>query len=895
MKKTVLFVATMLAAAGSAQVAQAALETITWDGSTPPGDLSNVVITTNADEVIEKAGEDNFVNFVTVNGTGSVENVSLNITATNKTASAGKQLDALRTNAGSNVTWGGQTFGISLDTNFTGGGNDHEIGLALYGGTHTISADVANISVTSRSTEGKAVYGVVVSGGPVVNLTGRELTIRVESATVRTPADQYSEAIAVDLAKGTLTSSEGTTVRITGSTSGEAATTASTSGKANTYTGTTPLTGIKFEGGQANFQGDVFIDMSSVGGLVEGVKVTNHFYNSTEGNVWGSSAAHFNNLTITSSSQTGDAYGVASNYVKDDQQPLTDVLLGVSGTARITASSTSGNAYGLHLNGPADISFSGNLTVTATAGQGKAAYALYSEGTSLILNGPSVTLNGDVSVSGATLQFGGTTAVTNRLLRAAVSPLADGTPTNVTINGDTSVTGTNSEINLLNAVATFNGDVKTDSSADVTLQNSDVTVVDGTLTASTVTSSGGSSLYLSGGSKATISTLNSTGETVVKFDSTDNKATINSVTGTGGSITAEGSSVFNEQYGSAAEAAEAAASVVINSTGQTVAEKVVIDESESNGGYEAELDGNGHIDESTVVETLNTKTKRVGQTLSQNILAWRLEMNDLNKRLGELRDSEGNTGLWARVNAGTQRYKGSDNDFVMLQVGADTKVPAIWNTHVGAAFSYTKADLSYTGGDGDNEIYGLAGYASWLGDSGSFLDVIAKVAYLDSDSKIDGTQAKFDTMAYSLSAEIGHRFDVTNIVFVEPQMELSYGYVKGKTFDTKSATGIRTKTTIDGTDSLIGRVGFRAGLTSPEKKGNVYVRASVLREFQGDFTMTRGDGTYSVETKDTWFEYGVGGNYNISPTTQIYADVERNTGADLSEPWRFNIGARWSF
>ncbi len=873
MKKTVLFVATMLAAAGSAQVAQAALETITWDGSTPPDDLSNVEITTNADEVIAKAGKDNFVNFVTVNGTGSVENVSLDITATNETASAGRQLDALRTNDGSNVTWGGQTFDISLDTNFTGGGNDHEIGLALYGGTHTISADVANISVTSRSTEGKAVYGVVVSGGPVVNLTGRELTIHVESATVRTPADQFSEAIAVDLAKGTLTSSEGTTVRIKGSTSGEAATTASTSGKANTYTGTTPLTGIKFEGGQANFQGDVFIDMSSVGGLVEGVKVTNHFYNSTEGNVWGSSAAHFNNLTITSSSQTGDAYGVASNYVKDDQQPLTDVLLGVSGTARITASSTSGNAYGLHLNGPADISFSGNLTVTATAGQGKAAYALYSEGTSLILNGPSVTLNGDVSVSGATLQFGGTTAVTNRLLRAAVSPFADGTPTNVTIYGD----------------------VTAESGAGLSLQNTNLTVVDGELDADTVSSAGASSLYLSGTSSASISTLNSTGETVVKFDSTDNKATINSVTGTGGSITAEGSSVFNEQYGSAAEAAEAAASVVTNSSGQVLAKKVVIDESESNGGYEAALDENGDIKESTVVETLNTKTKRVGQTLSQNILAWRLEMNDLNKRLGELRDSEGNTGLWARVNAGTQRYKGSDNDFVMLQVGADTKVPAIWNTHVGAAFSYTKADLSYTGGDGDNEIYGLAGYASWLGDSGSFLDVIAKVAYLDSDSKIDGTQAKFDTMAYSLSAEIGHRFDVTNIVFVEPQMELSYGYVKGKTFDTKSATGIRTETTIDGTDSLIGRMGFRAGLTSPEKKGNVYVRASVLREFQGDFTMTRGDGTYSVETKDTWFEYGVGGNYNISPTTQIYADVERNTGADLSEPWRFNIGARWSF
>ena len=447
-----------------------------------------------------------------------------------------------------------------------------------------------------------------------------------------------------------------------------------------------------------------------------------------------------------------------------------------------------------------------------------------------------------------------------------------------------------------NAVANV-ASVTTETSDIVTLgEGSTLTVNDGKSSIGTLSSADGGTLYLTGTATASVNTLSAaSGDTMtVMFDNPENTTSINLVSGEG-TVTAEGSSVFNEQYGSAAEAAEAAASVVTNSSGHTVATKVVIDESESNGGYEAELDENGDIKESTVVETLNTKTKRVGQTLSQNILAWRLEMNDLNKRLGELRDSEGNTGLWARVNAGTQRYKGSDNDFVMLQVGADTKVPAIWNTHVGAAFSYTKADLSYTGGDGDNEIYGLAGYASWLGDSGSFLDVIAKVAYLDSDSKIDGTQAKFDTMAYSLSAEIGHRFDVTNIVFVEPQMELSYGYVKGKTFDTKSATGIRTETTIDGTDSLIGRMGFRAGLTSPEKKGNVYVRASVLREFQGDFTMTRGDGTYSVETKDTWFEYGVGGNYNISPTTQIYADVERNTGADLSEPWRFNIGARWSF
>lgn len=876
MKKTVLFVATMLAAAGAVQQAAAAVATIGWTGSTPP-DLSNVVVNATKSEITSD------FHAVAVNGgTGTAENVSVDVTATNPspTANQDKQIFGVYVSGASRADFGGETFDLDVSTNFVGSGNNQVSGLTVEGGTNTLSADVSNISVESTlAGNGKSVYGIAVgnSATATLALTGREVNIDVKSATVRPQANKYSEIAGIDLWQGHLTSSAGTTVKIVGSTSAEDASVA-TDSKGNNFYGTSVLTGIKFEGGKGDFAGDVEMDLDAVGGRVEGIKITNFFYNTSLGDQWGNSAGSFNNLKIDVASQTGDAFGVASTYNPNEAEDY-DVVLNVTGDATIEASSKSGKAYGIYLNGKAAATFSGNLTVTAAGPEAQSgaaeqnAYSIYVSDAVLVLNGPSVTLNGDVKVNSGSLQFGGTTAVTNRLSRASVMPFADGTPTNVTIYGD----------------------VTAESGAGLSLQNTNLTVVDGELDADTVSSAGASSLYLSGTSSASISTLNSTGETVVKFDSTDNKATINSVTGTGGSITAEGSSVFNEQYGSAAEAAEAAASVVTNSSGQVLAKKVVIDESESNGGYEAALDENGDIDESTVVETLNTKTKRVGQTLSQNILAWRLEMNDLNKRLGELRDSEGNTGLWARVNAGTQRYKGSDNDFVMLQVGADTKVPAIWNTHVGAAFSYTKADLSYTGGDGDNEIYGLAGYASWLGDSGSFLDVIAKVAYLDSDSKIDGTQAKFDTMAYSLSAEIGHRFDVTNVVFVEPQMELSYGYVKGKTFDTKSATGIRTETTIDGTDSLIGRMGFRAGLTSPEKKGNVYVRASVLREFQGDFTMTRGDGTYSVETKDTWFEYGVGGNYNISPTTQIYADVERNTGADLSEPWRFNVGARWAF
>lgn len=350
-----------------------------------------------------------------------------------------------------------------------------------------------------------------------------------------------------------------------------------------------------------------------------------------------------------------------------------------------------------------------------------------------------------------------------------------------------------------------------------------------------------------------------------------------------------GTSNFNDSF----ESSSAAMARLIEWSDNSVSDLTLAD-GESNNALTIKRNDKGEIIEKT--EVLNARTEQFGKSISEGLITWRLEMNDLNKRMGELRDSEGNAGVWARVNAGKQKFQGSKNNFTTFQMGADAKIPVIFNTHAGLAFSYTDSDLSYVSGSGDNNVYGLAAYASWLGDSGSFLDLIAKVARVESDTTVAGTHADYNTNAYSVSAEIGHRFTVTPLVFVEPQLELSYGHVAGKSFDTVNRlTQKAVSSRLDGYDSLVGRVGFRTGLSFPEKKGNVYVRASVLREFQGDVTLTRGEGTYELETDDTWFEYGIGGNYNFTPAIQLYADLERYSGAELSEPWRVNVGARWSF
>ena len=57
----------------------------------------------------------------------------------------------------------------------------------------------------------------------------------------------------------------------------------------------------------------------------------------------------------------------------------------------------------------------------------------------------------------------------------------------------------------------------------------------------------------------------------------------------------------------------------------------------------------------------------------------------------------------------------------------------------------------------------------------------------------------------------------------------------------------------------------------------------------------RAAGIYEIDGKDTWFEYGLGANFNISTNTYMWADVERTSGGVLDEDWRATVGVRYSW
>ena len=90
----------------------------------------------------------------------------------------------------------------------------------------------------------------------------------------------------------------------------------------------------------------------------------------------------------------------------------------------------------------------------------------------------------------------------------------------------------------------------------------------------------------------------------------------------------------------------------------------------------------------------------------------------------------------------------------------------------------------YTKGEINIKVLQAFDNGSWLAECGAYVDLIAKYSRLENDFAIAGDMTgKTDANALSLSAETGYRFSfVEDHMFVEPQVELSYGHVAGDTF-----------------------------------------------------------------------------------------------------------------
>lgn len=276
----------------------------------------------------------------------------------------------------------------------------------------------------------------------------------------------------------------------------------------------------------------------------------------------------------------------------------------------------------------------------------------------------------------------------------------------------------------------------------------------------------------------------------------------------------------------------------------------------------------------------------------------------LNKRLGEARYSNEGDGMWARVRhdrfGKTNRYEGKNT---MTELGYDWKrCDTSYGKHMqGAAVNYTTGSADYKGvtGESSTKRYGLSFYDTQLRETGHYLDTVAKFGRVSNKFTLEqedenNVNADYHNNYYALSFEYGRKNPLENNWYVEPQAQLQYTYLASTDYRTSQSTDVQ----LSGTDSLIGRVGFRIGRELDDKTA-FYVEANAYHEFLGNQDILASDRTgimnATTHNDGIWYEAGVGISGKLNKNTNGFVQFTKGFGSDVEHTWSFEGGLNFTF
>ena len=279
-----------------------------------------------------------------------------------------------------------------------------------------------------------------------------------------------------------------------------------------------------------------------------------------------------------------------------------------------------------------------------------------------------------------------------------------------------------------------------------------------------------------------------------------------------------------------------------------------------------------------------------------------VEDDKLMQRMGDLRHETNNEeGVWVRVKGGKYSGDGFSNRHTMYQLGYDDVVK---NTdklkrYQGVAFSYDDGKNSFNRGSGKLKAKSIGFYSTDLRNKGHYLDLTLKIYDADSDFTVFDTEGKkiigaFDNSGISLSAEYGRKKYLDEHWSIEPQAQLTLGYLGGARYTTSNGIHVSQSDP----NSVLGRIGCNF-MYDMDEKNTVYLKANWLHQFAGNYgaTLTNGNDSLRIDNHDhdTWFEYGFGFACMTGKNNHLYADVERSTGGSLRKNWQWNAGMFWTF
>ena len=266
------------------------------------------------------------------------------------------------------------------------------------------------------------------------------------------------------------------------------------------------------------------------------------------------------------------------------------------------------------------------------------------------------------------------------------------------------------------------------------------------------------------------------------------------------------------------------------------------------------------------------------------------DLSGIHQRLGEVKNGEkGN--VWVRnvnsrqklaaLSTGESETSGFKQNVHSLQVGADAAVTD--NLRVGGFVGRSQANVDFNGyyGDGKVRSNSVGLYAAYLADNGIYVDNIVKYSRLHANS--DHTEKRHYN-AYTISSELGKRFNFANDWTITPQAQLAW-------------THISSQENEDSLSSIYSRIGLRVAKGFALSNGwnlQPYAEVNAITSKNRSSKIHYTNSALDVASSRGRFESAVGLNAGFA-NHRFGLEVSRADGKNFDKPYAIQAVYRYQW
>ena len=266
------------------------------------------------------------------------------------------------------------------------------------------------------------------------------------------------------------------------------------------------------------------------------------------------------------------------------------------------------------------------------------------------------------------------------------------------------------------------------------------------------------------------------------------------------------------------------------------------------------------------------------------------DLSGIHQRLGEVKNGEkGN--VWVRnvnsrqklaaLSTGESETSGFKQNVHSLQVGADAAVTD--NLRVGGFVGRSQANVDFNGhyGDGKVRSNSVGLYAAYLADNGIYVDNIVKYSRLHANS--DHTEKRHYN-AYTISSELGKRFNLASDWTITPQAQLAW-------------THISSQENEDSLSSVYSRIGLRVAKGFALSNGwnlQPYAEVNAITSKNRSSKIHYTNSALDVASSRGRFESAVGLNAGFA-NHRFGLEVSRADGKNFDKPYAIQAVYRYQW